>query len=59
MVNQEKKEIAKIIHKAEYPNSFCWDNCNKCPGYSNCYYLKAAEALIAAGWHREEMVERK
>lgn len=50
--NQEIFELAKIIHKAEFPNSSCWDNCHQCIYESNCEYIKAAKMIIEAGWHR-------
>ena len=50
--NQEIFELAKIIHKAEFPNSSCWDSCHKCIYESNCEYIKAAKMIIEAGWHR-------
>lgn len=62
MIRQEIKEIAKIIHKVEFPNSSCWDNCNKCFYKSNCNYLKAAEALFNEGWRKQakgEWIERR
>ena len=59
MVNQEKKEIAKIISKSEFPNSSCWDNCNKCFYKSNCNYLKAGEELFNEGWRKQVEAEWK
>ena len=54
MTKQEQiKEIAKIIAKVEFPNSGCWDDCNKCFYKGNCDYLKSAERIYDAGWRKQ------
>jgi hypothetical protein len=50
---EEIKELAKIIHGVEFPNSACWFGCDKCLDNSNCDYLKAGEQICDAGWRKQ------